>query len=119
MKCEFFYLIFIVDVIIQVDLKFKICRGSSVTRILVREANAYSATHIIVGSSQGLHIIRPCISVARYCAKKLPKDCWVLAVDNGKIVFKREGSPATRAELKGFFKDFSFFCVVMLKLLIS
>uniref|UniRef100_A0A0R0GHV6 Protein kinase domain-containing protein n=1 Tax=Glycine max TaxID=3847 RepID=A0A0R0GHV6_SOYBN len=89
----------------KVDLKFKICRGSSVRRILVREANAYSATHIIVGSSQGLHIIRPCISVARYCAKKLPKDCWVLAVDNGKIVFKREGSPATRAELKGLDQD--------------
>ncbi|NP_001238713.1 protein kinase family protein [Glycine max] len=86
----------------QVDLKFKICRGSSVTRILVREANAYSATHIIVGSSQGLHITRPCISVARYCAKKLPKDCWVFAVDNGKIVFKREGSAATRSDLKEF-----------------
>ncbi|KAH1094648.1 hypothetical protein GYH30_040089 [Glycine max] len=89
----------------QVDLKFKICRGSSVTRILVREANAYSATHIIVGSSQGLHITRPCISVARYCAKKLPKDCWVFAVDNGKIVFKREGSAATRSDLKGLDRD--------------
>lgn len=92
--------------VIQVDLKFKICRGSSVRRILVREANAYSATHIIVGSSQGLHIIRPCISVARYCAKKLPKDCWVFAVDNGKIVFKREGSAATRSDLKGFSTNF-------------
>ncbi|BAT82155.1 hypothetical protein VIGAN_03212100 [Vigna angularis var. angularis] len=85
----------------QVDLKFKICRGSSVRRILVREANAYSATHIIVGSPQGLHRIRPCISVARYCAKKLPRDCWVLAVNNGKIVFKRDGSPATAADMKG------------------
>ncbi|TKY56099.1 Receptor cytosolic serine/threonine-protein kinase RBK2 [Spatholobus suberectus] len=89
----------------QVDLKLKICRGSSVRRILVREANAYSATHIIVGTPQGLHRIRPCISVARYCAKKLPKDCWVLAVNNGKVVFKRDGSPATRADLKGLDRD--------------
>ncbi|KAK7385131.1 hypothetical protein VNO78_30842 [Psophocarpus tetragonolobus] len=89
----------------QVDLKLKICRGSSVRKILVREANAYSATHIVVGSPHGLHKIRPCISVARYCAKKLPKDCWVLAVDNGKVVFKREGPPATRADLKGLDGD--------------
>ncbi|QCD99830.1 serine/threonine-protein kinase PBS1 [Vigna unguiculata] len=85
----------------QVDLKFKICRGSSVRRILVREANAYSATHIIVGSPQGLQRIRPYISVARYCAKKLPRDCCVLAVNNGKIVFKRDGSPVTAADMKG------------------
>ncbi|RDX88967.1 Receptor-like cytosolic serine/threonine-protein kinase RBK2, partial [Mucuna pruriens] len=89
----------------QVDLKLKICRGSSVRRILVREADAYSATHIIVGIPQGLHRIRPCISVARYCAKKLPKDCWVLAVNNGKVVFKRDGSPTTLADLKGLDRD--------------
>ncbi|KAK7320965.1 hypothetical protein VNO77_30968 [Canavalia gladiata] len=89
----------------QVDLKLKICRGSSVRKILVREANAYSASHIIVGTPQGLHKIRPCISVARYCAKKLSKDCWVFAVDNGKVVFKRDGSPSTRADLKGLDRD--------------
>lgn len=87
---------------IQVELKLKICRGSSVRKILVREANAYSATHIIVGTPQGLHKIRPGTTVAKYCAKKLSKDCWVLAVNNGKVVFKRDGSPATRADLKGF-----------------
>ncbi|KAK7301440.1 hypothetical protein RJT34_12304 [Clitoria ternatea] len=85
----------------QVDLKLKICRGSSVRKILVREASAYSASHMVVGTPQGLHKIRPCISVARYCAKKLGKDCWVLAVDNGKVVFKRDGSPSTRVDLKG------------------
>ncbi|XP_020215172.1 probable receptor-like serine/threonine-protein kinase At5g57670 [Cajanus cajan] len=85
----------------QVDLKLKICRGSSVKKILVREADACSATHILVGTPHGLSRIRPCISVAKYCAKKLPKDCWVLAVNNGKVVFKRDGSPATRADIKG------------------
>lgn len=94
------------------DLKLKICRGSSVRRILVREANAYSATHVIVGTPQGLHKIRPSISVARYCAKKLSKDCWVLAVNNGKIVFKRDGSPATRADFKkGSFLDGFFYFI--------
>ncbi|XP_061372185.1 protein kinase STUNTED-like isoform X2 [Gastrolobium bilobum] len=89
----------------QVDLKLKICRGSSVRTILVREANAYSATHVIVGTPRGLHKIRPSTSVAKYCAKKLSKDCWVLAVNNGKVVFKRDGSPANRADLKGFDLD--------------
>ncbi|KAI4307226.1 hypothetical protein L6164_030436 [Bauhinia variegata] len=85
----------------QVDLKLKICRGSSVQKILVREANAYSATHLIVGTGEGLHKIRPSTSVAKYCAKKLPRDCSVLAVNNGKVVFKRDGSPATLADLEG------------------
>lgn len=83
-------------------MKLKICRGSSVRRILVREANEYCASHVIVGKPQGLSKIRPSISIARYCAKKLSKDCCVLAVDNGKVVFKRDGSPTNRADIKGF-----------------
>ncbi|CAK8570308.1 unnamed protein product [Lathyrus sativus] len=86
----------------QVDLKLKICRGSSVRRILVREANECCATHVIVGTPRGLGKIRPSISIGRYCAKKLSKDCWVFGVDNGKVVFKRDGSSATNcADLKG------------------
>ncbi|XP_030455174.2 protein kinase STUNTED isoform X2 [Syzygium oleosum] len=79
----------------QVDLKLKICRGTSVRKILVREAKSYGATRVIVGTARNHHPIRPSTSVAKYCAKKLPKDCWVLAVDNGKVIFQREGSPAT------------------------
>jgi len=92
-----------------VDLKLKICRGSSVRRILVREANEYCATHVIVGKSQGLSKIRPTISLPRYCAKKLSKDCWVFAVDNGKVVFKREGSPTNHVDLKGVFLFYDYF----------
>lgn len=88
---------------VQVDLKLKICRGSSVRKILVREANAYSATHVVLGTAHGHHKIRSSTSVAKYCAKKLSKDCCVLAVNNGKVVFKRDGSPATAAAgLQGF-----------------
>lgn len=88
------------------DLKLKICRGSSVKKILVREANAYSATHVMVGigTGRGLHKIRSSTSVAKYCARKLSKDCCVLAVTNGKIVFKRdsEKSPSNAVDVQGF-----------------
>ncbi|KAJ7959182.1 Kinase family protein [Quillaja saponaria] len=85
----------------QVDLKLKICRGSSIRKILVREAKAYSATHVIVGTAPTHLKIRSFTSLAKYCAKKLSKDSWVLAVNNGKIVFKREGSPVTSVDLQG------------------
>ncbi|KAL2339730.1 hypothetical protein Fmac_007670 [Flemingia macrophylla] len=85
----------------QVDLKLKICRGSSVKKILVREASGYSATHVVVGTTHGLHKIRSSTFVAKYCAKKLSNDCCVLAVNNGKIVFKRDGSSLSVADLQG------------------
>ncbi|XP_050235442.1 protein kinase STUNTED-like [Mercurialis annua] len=76
----------------QVDLKLKICRGSSIRRILVREANSYSATKVIVGAARTHHAVRSPTSVAKSCAKNLPKNCIVLAVHNGKILFQKEGS---------------------------
>ncbi|XP_054788458.1 protein kinase STUNTED-like [Prosopis cineraria] len=85
----------------QVDLKLKVCRGPLVRKILVREANAYSATHLIVGIAHTLHTIRPTTSVAKYCARKLSRNCCVLAVNNGKVVFKSNGSPATPSHFKG------------------
>lgn len=85
----------------QVHLKLKICRGTSARKILVREANAYSAAQIIVGTAHSRHKIRSSTSVAKYCAKKLSHDCCVLAVNNGKVVFKREGSPSTVGHSKG------------------
>lgn len=80
----------------QVDLKLKICRGSSAKKILVREAKSFSANKVIVGTSRSYHTIRSSASVAKYCASKLSKDCWVLAVNNGKIVYQRESSPSTK-----------------------
>ncbi|KAK6792130.1 hypothetical protein RDI58_011211 [Solanum bulbocastanum] len=82
----------------QVDLKLKICRGTSIRKIIVREANAYLATDVIVGTAN--HTIRSSASVAKYCARKLPKDCSVLAVNNGKVVFQREASLAPYASSK-------------------
>ncbi|KAJ6774170.1 hypothetical protein OIU79_017574 [Salix purpurea] len=77
----------------QVDLKLKICRGSSIRKILVREAKSYTATKVIVGAARNHLSIWSSTSVAKYCAKKLPKDCSVLAVNNGKVVFQRERTP--------------------------
>ncbi|PSS00119.1 Receptor-like serine/threonine-protein kinase [Actinidia chinensis var. chinensis] len=85
----------------QVDLKLKVCRGSSIRKILVREAKSYFATEVILGTAQSHHTIRSSASVAKYCAKKLPKDCSILAVDNGKVVFQREASPMTNGRAKG------------------
>lgn len=85
----------------QVDLKLKICRGTSIRKILVREAISYSASKVIVGTARSHHTIRSSISVAKYCAKKLSKNCWVLAVNNGKVVFQREGSPSTATDSQG------------------
>ncbi|XP_038990638.1 probable receptor-like serine/threonine-protein kinase At5g57670 [Hibiscus syriacus] len=79
----------------QVDLKHKICRGTSISKILVREAKSYSATKLIVGTAAKTHKIRSSTSVAKYCAKKLAKKCSILAVNNGKVVFHKEGSPGT------------------------
>ncbi|CAA0809974.1 Protein kinase protein with adenine nucleotide alpha hydrolases-like domain [Striga hermonthica] len=84
----------------QVDLKLKICRGSSVPKILVREAKAYNASEVIVGTAHTHHKIRTSASVAKHCSKKLPKDCSILAVNNGKIVFHRESSSSSRFSIK-------------------
>ncbi|CAL5384807.1 unnamed protein product [Camellia sinensis] len=86
----------------QVDLKLKVCRGSSIRKVLVREAKFYFANEVIVGTAQNHHTICSSASVAKYCAKNLPKDCSILAVDNGKIVFQRKASPPmTNGRAKG------------------
>lgn len=76
----------------QVDLKLKVCRGTSVKKILVREAKASDAATIVVGTSRTRHRIRSSTSVAKFCARKLPKQFSIFAVDNGKIVFQREAT---------------------------
>ncbi|KFK42126.1 hypothetical protein AALP_AA2G214300 [Arabis alpina] len=78
----------------QVDLKLKLCRGTSARKIIVREANSCSASKVLVGVSKSHHTIRSSTSLAKYLAKKLSKECWVIAVNNGKILFQKEGSPS-------------------------
>ncbi|KAK9080153.1 hypothetical protein SSX86_001828 [Deinandra increscens subsp. villosa] len=76
----------------QVDLKLKICRGTSIRKILVREAKSYGANEIIVGTSRTNYTARSSSSIAKYCAKKLAKSCSIIAVNSGKIVFHRQST---------------------------
>ncbi|XP_042418536.1 probable receptor-like serine/threonine-protein kinase At5g57670 [Zingiber officinale] len=81
----------------KVELKMKIARGLSVRKVLVREAISYRAGKLVVGVSKNDRGIGCSFnSVAKYCARKLPQDCSVYAVSNGKTVFKREASAASR-----------------------
>ncbi|PWA47496.1 serine/threonine/dual specificity protein kinase, catalytic domain-containing protein [Artemisia annua] len=74
----------------QVDLKLKICRGNSIRKLIVREAKSYCADEIIVGTARSHHAIKSSCSVAKYCARKVSKNCSIVAVNNGKIVFHRD-----------------------------
>ncbi|XP_076931649.1 protein kinase STUNTED-like isoform X2 [Bidens hawaiensis] len=76
----------------QVELKLKIYRGSSIRKIIVREAKSYGADEVIVGTARTHHAIRSPCCVAKYCARKLSKDCSVVAVNNGKVVFHRDSA---------------------------
>nr|KJB48947.1 hypothetical protein B456_008G094600 [Gossypium raimondii] len=74
----------------QVDLKLKVCRGSSPKRILVREAKSFETTKLILGTSKTHNPLQSPASVAKFCARKLPNCFSVYAVRNGKVVFQRE-----------------------------
>lgn len=83
-------------------MKLKLCRGSSSTRkVLVKEAKLCNASKVVVGVSKRCHTIHSSVSVAKYLARKLSKDCWVMAVDNGKVMFQKDGSPSTIHHSKG------------------
>ncbi|XP_047335305.1 protein kinase STUNTED-like isoform X2 [Impatiens glandulifera] len=73
----------------QVDLKLKVCRGASVRKVLVQEAKLYGEASLILGISRVHNRIRSQLTVAKYCARHLPKNFSVLAVENGKIQFER------------------------------
>ncbi|KAJ6817243.1 receptor protein kinase TMK1 [Iris pallida] len=75
----------------QIDLNLKLCRGSSIRKVLVKETMASAASKLIVGTSKNSHgIMSSTTLIARYCSKKLPKDCSVIAVNNGKVLFQRD-----------------------------
>ncbi|CAL9197806.1 unnamed protein product [Musa hybrid cultivar] len=77
----------------QIDLKLKICKGSSIRKVLVREAKAFAASLLILGVTKNSRAIGSSwVSIAKHCAKKLPNDCSVVALSDGKIVFQREAA---------------------------
>ncbi|EOX97668.1 Kinase protein with adenine nucleotide alpha hydrolases-like domain, putative isoform 4 [Theobroma cacao] len=72
----------------QVDLKGQIFKGSSTRKVLIREARNYEAVALVVGISKH-SALGGWTSTARYCAKRLPTTTNVLAISNGKIIFRR------------------------------
>ncbi|KAG1328101.1 proline-rich receptor-like protein kinase PERK9 [Cocos nucifera] len=89
----------------QIDLKLKICKGSSVRKVLAREVNEFAASKLILGVAKHSRTIglSP-FSIAKYCAKKLHFNCSVLAVNNGKIVFQREAADKNKAHRRNLNK---------------
>ncbi|KAJ4795232.1 Protein kinase superfamily protein [Rhynchospora pubera] len=81
----------------QIDLKLKICRGYSVRKALEVEAISHGATNLIVGVTKSTFGL-PSTSMAKHCAKRLPSSCSILAVSNGKIVFRRDAVPHTKSK---------------------
>uniref|UniRef100_A0ACD5X6H5 Uncharacterized protein n=2 Tax=Avena sativa TaxID=4498 RepID=A0ACD5X6H5_AVESA len=98
----------------QINLKVKICKGSSVRKALVREASLFGASKLVLGITKKKRSIGSSLSVAKYCAKKLPAKCAVLAVNGGKIVYRREAnahSGKVSAERPGCGED-EMYCVL-------
>lgn len=72
----------------EVELRGQVLRGSSIRKVLVREAKSCGAVAVIVGTSMH-NAIGGWLSIAKYCAKKLPATTEVVAIDNGKVAFRR------------------------------
>lgn len=88
----------------QVNLSGQILKGSCIRKALVREAKNCGATDIIVGISKPSALGCWC-SVARYCAKHLPQSVQIIAIHNGKVVFKRCSSNCPKDDPRPSFKE--------------
>ncbi|KAE9602764.1 putative protein kinase RLK-Pelle-RLCK-VI family [Lupinus albus] len=84
----------------QVGLELKVCRGASVRKLVVQEAKSLDIVTVILGTSKTSHPIKSSSSVAKYCAKKLPKCISVFAVGNGKVAFRREATGMCERQVK-------------------
>ncbi|KAF7048127.1 hypothetical protein CFC21_056940 [Triticum aestivum] len=74
----------------QINLELKVCGGSSIRKTLVKEAASCGAGHLILGVAKNSRSFgSSSTSVAKYCAKRVPMSCSVLAVNNGKIIYQR------------------------------
>uniref|UniRef100_A0ACD5W6P9 Uncharacterized protein n=1 Tax=Avena sativa TaxID=4498 RepID=A0ACD5W6P9_AVESA len=75
----------------QINLELKVLGGSSIRKTLVKEAASCGAAHLILGVAKNSRSFgSSSTSVAKYCAKRVPTSCTVLAVNNGKIIYQRD-----------------------------
>ncbi|KAM3376808.1 protein kinase STUNTED isoform X1 [Capsicum galapagoense] len=75
----------------QVDLISLVSEGSSIRRALIREAKNHAALAVVVGTSKH-STLGSWTSIAKYCAKRLPTTTEVMAIDNGKVFFRRSST---------------------------
>lgn len=97
----------------QVGLAVEVVNGSSIRKLLVREAKNRAAVAVIVGiNKNSLLGYRGRVSIAKHCAKRLPLRTEVMAIHNGKVVYRRcsndqpqqpgsQGDPKPSFYLKG------------------
>ncbi|XP_062197501.1 protein kinase STUNTED-like isoform X2 [Phragmites australis] len=84
----------------QINLELKVCGGSSIRKTLVKEAASCGAANLILGAAKNSRSFgSSSTSVAKYCAKRVPTGCSVLAVNNGKVVYHRDVGHAAQHEL--------------------
>ncbi|KAJ8624747.1 hypothetical protein MRB53_033277 [Persea americana] len=75
----------------KINLVGQISQGNSIRKVLVREMKLCHATALIVGIRKSNALGCP-LSLARYCAKRLPATTSVLAIHKGKIVFQKNST---------------------------
>ncbi|CAA6655993.1 unnamed protein product [Spirodela intermedia] len=87
----------------QVVLVGKVAKGSSIRKTLVKEARLCSAGAVVVGVNKGTPF-GGTVSVAKYCAKKLPPATSLVAIRNGKVIFERETSKPILTSLRSLLR---------------
>ncbi|XP_010548098.1 PREDICTED: receptor-like cytosolic serine/threonine-protein kinase RBK1 isoform X2 [Tarenaya hassleriana] len=75
----------------KVELKAEVLTGSSVQRVLVKEAKNCKAVAVVVGI-RNHRSLRDRVSTARGCAKQLPLTTDVLAIHRGNNIFRRSNN---------------------------
>ncbi|CAO2145870.1 unnamed protein product [Urochloa humidicola] len=84
----------------QINLELKVCGGSSIRKALVKEAASCGASHLILGVALNSRSFgSSSTSVAKYCSKRVPASCSVLAVNNGKVVYHKDAGHSMQHEL--------------------
>lgn len=76
----------------QVELTSAVVKGRSFRKFLVREAKNLAAFAVLVGITK-FSPLSGRVSLAKYCAKRLPSPTEVWAIHNGKVVYSRLSNP--------------------------
>lgn len=64
---------------------------TAIGKVLVREVSCFVTPTVVIGVTKNncvIGLLSTTNSIAKYCARKLPGNCRVVAVNNGKVVFQ-------------------------------